>query len=131
MNPTEIRAAILGSDDLPREPVDVPWKLNGTKLYVRALRANEKDEYYAETMKTGEFVWKAGLTATLLVKVIVTEDGERVFSDADAEALGGKEAGALSDLFAVAMRLSGMTEAGAEAIRTDFGPAQSGASATG
>jgi len=131
MNRDEQRAAILASDDLPREPVDVPWEMGGAKLYVRALRANERDEYVAKTMKTGDFAWTSDLTASLLVKVIVTEDGERIFTDADAEELGRKAAPTMSKLFKVAMRLSGMDEEGAEAIKADFGPAQNGASDSG
>jgi hypothetical protein len=129
MNRDEQRAAILASDDLPREPVDVPWPME--KVYVRALRASERDEYVAKTMKTGDFAWTDDLTASLLVKVIVTEDGERIFSDADSGELGQKAAPTLSKLFKVAMRLSGMDEEGAKAIKVDFGPAQSGASDSG
>jgi hypothetical protein len=127
----DLRDAILASDDLAREPVDVPWEMGGEKLYIRALRASERDEYVAKTMRTGDFTWTSDLTASLLVKVIVNEDGERIFSDTDAEALGRKSASTLSKLFKVAMRLSGMDEEGAEAIKADFGPAQSGASDSG
>jgi len=131
MNRGEQRAAILAADDLPREPVDVPWEMGGEKLYVRALQANEKDAYVAKTMKTGDFAWTDDLTASLLVKVIINEEGERIFSDADAEVLGQKAAPIMSKLFKVAMRLSGMDEEGAEAIKADFGPAQSDASDSG
>lgn len=131
MNREELRAAIVGSDDLPREPVDVPWDLGGTKLYVRALTASEKDAYVAKTMPTGEFIWTNDLTASLLVKVIVTDDGERIFSDADVIVLGGKGSATLSKLFKVAMRLSGMNEEGADQIEAGFTQAQSEPSDTG
>jgi hypothetical protein len=131
MNRDAQREAILASDDLRREPVDVPWEMGGKKLYVRELTAKERDEYLAITMKTGTFAWGKNLTAELLVKAIVNEDGERLFSDDDAEALGAKGTSVLSKLFKVAMRLSGMEVEAAEAIKADFGIAQSDGSNSG
>jgi len=118
------REAILASDDLKREPVDVPWEMGGEKLYVRELQAKERDEYLTTTMKTGEFAWRTNLTAELLVKVIVNEAGERIFADSDSDALGAKGTSVLSKLFQVAMRLSGMEVEAAEALKADFVPAQ-------
>lgn len=131
MNRDEIRAAILGSDDLPREPADVPWDLGGEKIYVRSLSADEKDAYVARTMPTGEFRWTEHLTAALLVTVIVTEDGDRVFADNDVAALGRKDAGTLSRLFKQAMRLASMDEESVKELEQGLGIAQSDASDTG
>jgi hypothetical protein len=125
MNRDEQRAAILSSDDLRREPVDVPWEMGGAKLYVRELQADERDEYLAKTMQSGEFAWRSNLTAELLVKCIVNEDGERLFADSDAKALGAKGTSVLAKLFKVAMRLSKMEVEAAEALKADFVPAQS------
>jgi hypothetical protein len=130
MNRDEQRAAILAFDDLKREPVDVPWEMGGLKLYVRELAASERDQYLAVTVKGDEFHWRANLTAEILVKCIVNEDGERIFSDADAVALGAKGTSVLAKLFTVAMRLSGMEVEAAEAIKKDFGIAQSDGSAS-
>jgi hypothetical protein len=124
----ELRAAILGSDDLRREPVDVdvPWDMGGEKLYIQELTADQRDEYLTKVMPDGEnFVWRSDLTALILVKVLVTESGERVFEDSDAAALGSKPASVLRPLFNQAMRLSGMDRAAAEAIKEGFGEAQS------
>jgi hypothetical protein len=123
--------AILASDDLKKEPVDVPWPMGGEKLYVRELQARERDDYLTATMKTGEFAWRKNLTAELLVKVLVNEDGERLFSDSQAEALGAKGTSVMAKLFTVAMRLSGMEVEAAEAIQKDFGLAQSDGSDSG
>jgi hypothetical protein len=125
------REAILASDDLKREPVDVPWEMGGAKLYIRELTAKERDEYLAKTMKGGEFAWRSNLTAELLVKVIVNEDGDRIFADNDAEAFGAKGTSVLAKLFKVAMRLSGMQVEAAEALKADFVPAQSDNSDSG
>jgi hypothetical protein len=125
MSRADLRAAILGSDDLRREPVDVPWELGGEKLYVQELTAQQRDEYLTKVMPDGEtFVWREDITASMLVKVLVTEDGERIFDDKDASLLGAKAAGVLLPLFNQAMKLSGMDRAAAEAIQEGFDKAQ-------
>lgn len=128
MNRDELRAAITSADDLPREPVEVPW--TDEKLYVRGLSADEKDEWYARNMPDGEFRWRSGLTSSLLVKTLVTEDGERIFEDSDADALGRKSATVLSELMTVAMRLSGLSEETEVAAEEGFSNAQDGASSS-
>jgi hypothetical protein len=125
------RAAIFADDDLKREPVDVPWEMGGEKLYVRELQADERDAYLAATIKGDQFAWRKNLTAELLVKVIVNEDGERLFADSDAEALGRKGTSVMAKLFKVAMRLSAMEVEAAEALKADFGTAQSDGSGSG
>jgi hypothetical protein len=128
VNRDELRAAISSADDLPREPVDVPWI--DEKVYIRGLSADEKDEWYARNMPDGEFRWRSGLTSSLLVKTLVTEDGERIFDDEDAAMLGRKSATVLSELMTVAMRLSGLSEETEVAVEEDFGAAQGAASSS-
>jgi hypothetical protein len=128
MTKDDIRSGILASDDLKREPVDVPWDLGGAKLYVRALTGDEKDQWYAETMPDGEFHWRKGMSAGLLVKTLVDEAGEQIFTEDDREALGKKDAAVLTELVSVAMRLSGLQENTQEVIEEHFVEAQDGAS---
>jgi hypothetical protein len=127
----EMRAAILAADDLPREPVDVPWELGGAKLYVRGLTSKEKDAWVARSSPNGEFRWTRNLTADLVVATLVDETGARIFTDDDAEALGEKDGQTMTELFNVAMRLSGLTEEAAEAVEADLGTTQSAPSAIG
>lgn len=131
MNPAELRAAILGSDDLPREPVDVPWELNGGKVYVQALTAHQKDWYLAQAFEGNKRVWSDNLTAEFCVKVLVTETGERIFTDEDAKQLGSKSSETLDKVSEIALRLSGMNKEAAKKIAEDFGLAQSANSDSG
>lgn len=126
----DLRAAILGSDDLPREPVDVPWDLGGEKLYIRGLTGDEKDAWMARMMPAGELKWAEGATADLVVRTLVDEDGERVFSNGDAKALGSKGAAILSPLFDKALRLSGLSE-DTEQELDRLAPSQDALSASG
>jgi hypothetical protein len=128
MNREDIRAAILSSEDYPREPADQPWV--DEKLWVRGISANDKDMWVQAHMPDGEsFVWGEHATAELVARTLITEDGERVFTDEDIEALGTRDGRTLSALFQQAMRLSGMD--GAEEIEAAFSGAPNGASSSG
>jgi hypothetical protein len=110
-----LREAILSRDDLPVEVVSVPeW---GMDVRVRALSGTERDAYEASCMKRlqarqGEEpkveMTFENMRAKLVVRSVVDEAGARVFTDADAATLGGKNAAALNRLFEVAQRLSGL-----------------------
>jgi hypothetical protein len=51
-----------------------------------------------------------GMRAKLLVKCLVDEAGERLFTDQDAPALGAKNGAVIDRLYDVAARLSGLSE---------------------
>jgi hypothetical protein len=130
VNAQELRSAIIASDDLPREPVEVPWV--DEKLYIRGMSANDKDHWLVlHSPDLESFQWKEQATASLVAKCLVTEDGERIFSDDDIEALGEKNGDTLTELRGVAMRLSGMNSQEAEVVAEDFAVAQNDASDSG
>jgi hypothetical protein len=127
VNREELRAAILASDDLPREPFDVPWNTGGTKLYVRGLTAAEKDGWYAEAMPDGDFRWSENMTASIVVKCLVTEDGEPVLEPGDVEAMGRKSSVVLGEIRDKVLELSGLTEeAAADFVGAPIGRSTSG-----
>ena len=103
------REAILQADDLPRELVEVPeW---GGALYVRALTGAERDAFeqsIVETRGKNTRMNLRNIRARLVALTVVDEDGNRLFSDDDVEALGRKSAAALNRVFEVAQRLSGL-----------------------
>lgn len=98
---------ILAADDLPREEVQVPeW---GGSVYVRVMSGAERDAYeqsYLEKKGDSYEVNRRNLRAKLAVQTVVNENGERLFSDADVDALGAKNGGALDRIFEVASRLN-------------------------
>ena len=129
MNRQELRDAILASDDMPREPVEVPWV--DEKLYIRGMSANDKDAWMVLHMPDGEaFRWGEHATADLVAKCLVTEDGERIFEDEDVAKLGEKNGQALAELHQIAIRLSGIDQAEEAAVAEGFGNTQSGGSST-
>ena len=103
------KSQILAAADLVTEDVAVPeW---GGTVRVRAITAAERDAF--ETSVVGDGKGKRNLVnlrARLVALAIVDEGGQRLFSDAEAEALGGKSGAAMDRVYAVAQRLSGLTE---------------------
>lgn len=127
------KEAILKADDLPRELVAVAeW---GGEVYVRTLRGSERDAFEASNVKvTGKgrkretTPMMANFRARLAALCMCDEEGKRLFSDADAVALGQKSASALDRVADVALRLNGMTEESIEEAEGNSESARNGVS---
>src|SRR5690349_7103464 len=124
------RDAILQAEDHKTEDVDVPeW---GGTVRVRSLSGAERDAYEAHIVQVGadgsKKVNVKNLRGKLVSLTCIDEDGGRLFSDEDAEALGAKSAAALERVFDVARHLSGLTEDDVEELAEGFADAPSGGS---
>ncbi len=100
---------IEAADDRTHEDVPVPeW---GGTVRVVGLSAADRDAYEAAFVdaKGKPAVQRLrNVRAKLLVKCLVDEDGNRLFSDDKAKALGQKNGAVVDRLFDVARRLSGI-----------------------
>jgi hypothetical protein len=101
--------SILAAVDLKRETVPVPeW---GGDVVVQELCGTDRDAFETSLFKgEGEarvFVTE-NMRARLVVRCLVDGEGKRLFSDADAAALGAKNAAVIDRLYDVAQRLSGL-----------------------
>ena len=87
---------------LPRKPVELPeW--DGT-FYVRSLTAAEMDEF-AAAMESDDRHGRAALA----VRVLVDEQGERLFADEDVERLSTTQSfSTLQKIWEVAAPLNGL-----------------------
>jgi hypothetical protein len=97
---------------LQREEVHVPeWDAH---VLVTELTAAERDEFEASVVKRrgrGEFdVVMRGLRAKLVALTVIDENGNRIFNEADQEALCRVGSHAIDRIFSVAQRLSGLTK---------------------
>ena len=102
---------ILGADDLPFKDVDCPeWK--GT-VRVRTMTGDERDAFESSLLgPDGKPTRKLTGLRALLVSLTVTNDkNERLFTEADVEALGRKSSKALNRVFAAAQSLNGLSQA--------------------
>lgn len=113
------REQILSAQDLEKELVEVKeW---GGAVYVRALTGAERDAFEQSLVEervvgrgrrqeTTRTVNMRNARAKLCALTICDEDGNRLFSDADVKELGRKSAAALTRVYEVAARLSGLTD---------------------
>lgn len=119
------KEAILSADDLEKELVEVPqW---GGTVYVRALTGAERDAFeqsmvemrtvrQGRKQETVREMRLQNIRARLCALTICDEEGNRLFTDADVQALGRKSASALNRVFQVAQRLSGLTDEDVEEL---------------
>lgn len=120
---------ILAAEDTSFEDVAVPeW---GGTVRVKALSGAERDQFEQSVMqrKGKRFEVNArNMRAKLVAVSVVDEDGNRLFADADVEALGKKSAAALDRVFTVAQRLSGLTDEDVAELEENFTHALNGSS---
>lgn len=106
-----LKEELLGLED--REIVEVEVKQwGGRKIRIASMTAADRDQFELQNYEEVETAKKENrrsrnVRARMLVMCIVDEKGERVFSEADIEALGKKSAVALDRLYGVAQRLNG------------------------
>lgn len=116
----------LKAQDLGREIVNVPeW---GGEIELRGLSGTERDAFEASVVdRDGDkaSVKLDNLRAKLLVRCIYDEEGNRMFSDAEAVELGKKSGAVLARLCEVAQRLSGLTKKDVEELAKNLPAAQS------
>lgn len=122
-------AEILNADDIVTELVEVPeW--NG-KVHVRGLTGAERDGFEEGLLekrgKTRE-LRLANMRAKLCALTMVDANGKRIFTEAQTEALGKKSAAALSRVFKVAQRLSGLSDEDVDELTDELGKGPSAAS---
>ncbi|MEV6737873.1 phage tail assembly chaperone [Streptomyces sp. NPDC051104] len=111
------RDGILGAVDIQTEKVFVPeW---GDDVIVRGLTGEELDAFQGSIRQfrptfdgkgMEPVLVQDNMRAKLLVKCLVDEAGERLFTDQDASALGAKNGAVIDRLYDVASRLSGLSE---------------------
>lgn len=106
-----LRDQILAASDRPREKVDVPeW---GISVFISTMSGAERDGFESEIVTLHGKKTRLNLQnirAKLVVRTLVDETGQRIFSDADVAELGKKSSSVLSRLYEVAQRMNGLRE---------------------
>lgn len=125
------REDILKSQDIRTEEVEVPeW---GGSVLVRGLTGAQRDEFEASNLeKRGKnYVPNiANIRAKLVSWCVVDDNGIPLFTRDDIEELGKKSGSALSRVYEVAARLSGLSDDDIEELAGNFGGTISGASSS-
>ena len=113
---------ILKAEDRTTEEVDVPeW---GGSVLVLGMTGRERDAYEVSLrdQRTGQRRPDAlsNIRAKIVVRCVVDDDGNRLFTEADIAALGEKSAAAIDRVFDVAARLSGLSDDDQGEMTRDF-----------
>jgi hypothetical protein len=102
---------ILKANDLPQETVHVDeW---GGEVCVRGLTGAERDKFETSIieLRGNKQVYNlVNIRAKLCALAICNEDGTSMFTEKDIEALSEKSSIALTKIFMIAKRLSGIGE---------------------
>jgi len=108
---TLTRDQILQCSDIQTESVEVPeW---GGAVLVKGLSGAERDALEAaivEVRGRKQRLHLENTMARLVSMSVVDENGKRLFTNGDIEALGKKSSSALQRVCQVAQRLSGLTQ---------------------
>ncbi len=117
---------------IPPAPVSVP-ELGG-RLHVRVLSGAERDAWEAtivETRGKDRVVNLRNIRARLAALCCCDAAGKRMFTDAQAEALGRKSARALERIFSAARKVNGLSEEDVEELAGNSPSGPSGSSGSG
>ena len=123
---------ILKAADASPEEVSVPeW---GGTVLVRGMTGKERDAFEVSLLQPGRGgrreVSAVNVRAKVVARCVVDDDGNRMFTDGEASDLGDLPAAGLDRVYAVAARLSGMSDDAQEEAVRDFGPADGGGSSS-
>lgn len=104
----QLRDLILGADDCPTEVVEVPeW---GVSVTVKGMSGEQRDAFEASIRKhtpNGDELDPRDFRAKFVSRVLVDDDGARLFTNEEVKLLSRKSAVALQRIFSVGQRLSG------------------------
>lgn len=104
------REDIFAAKDIAQEQVDMTEFSWPGYVNVRGMTGKQRGKFEADLQtdkgKTQKENW-VRFRAKMLVYTVVDDEGKRLFSEADIEALNEKSAAALDHLFNVAQQLSG------------------------
>lgn len=120
-----LRDDILAAEDLPRELVPTPeWEPAVPKVWVRGLTGAERDAYEQGLLVSGRSGTRVkdrvdNIRAAFCVRIVVDENGERVFTDKDVAALGEKSGAVLDRIWDKGHELSGMKVVDEDPSRPD------------
>jgi len=112
MNAVELRAQILGTKKLMVVPVVCPeW---GVTVHIREMSGKDRDAWEQSLQGTKGKVNIENIRARLVSFTAVDENGDKVFTAKDAEALGELSSKALSRCATAAQKLNGLSESDLE-----------------
>jgi len=118
-------------DRLPREVLQIP-ELGG-EVIIQGLTGTERDAWEASLVRgkgLRRTINTENVRARLAVRCLVDESGTRLFTDADAAALGNLRVDVLQRIFSVAQKLSGVSDEDVDELGRSSGMADGSGSSS-
>ncbi len=125
------KSVLLGATKPPQEIVRIP-ELGGDVI-VRGMTGAERDAFEVSLVEgrgRKREVNLKNLRAKLIAFCCIDENGNRIFSDADADALGNIRADVVNRIYTVAQKLSGISEEDADELGKPVSPTASASSSS-
>ena len=113
------RTEILEASDIKVQEVAVPEWGENAAVYVKGMNGAERDKFEGSliTMRGKDKQMNmANIRAKLASMSVCDEKGKRLFNENDVQALSQKSAAALQRVFAVAQKLSGISDEDVEEL---------------
>jgi hypothetical protein len=120
------KTAILAADDLPTVDVPTPEWGEGGAVRLRMLTTSERVGWNIALRPDPEKPLNfANAHARLVALCAIGEDGKRLFTDAEATALGSKSGAVMARLFEAAREISKLGEVDIKEAEKNSAPGQS------
>ena len=117
------RTEILEASDIKVQEVAVPEWGENAAVYVKGMNGAERDKFEGSliTMRGKDKQMNmANIRAKLASMSVCDEKGKRLFNENDVQALSQKSAAALQRVFAVAQKLSGISDEDVEELAEEL-----------
>jgi hypothetical protein len=125
------KGALLKATALPRETVYL--KELGGDVIIQGMSGKQRDAWEASLVtqrRNRRTVDTHNVRARLVVCCLIHEDGSRMFTDDEADALGNMRVDVLDQLFDIAQRLSGVSDEDVDELGKSFGATSGSGSPT-
>ena len=117
------RTEILEASDIKVQEVAVPEWGENAAVYVKGMNGAERDKFEGSLVimrGKDKQMNMANIRAKLASMTICDEKGKRLFNENDVQALSQKSAAALQRVFAVAQKLSGISDEDVEELAEEI-----------
>ena len=99
---------------VPKVEVHIPEF--GGSVYVKTMTGSERDQFEADHIKSPN----QDIRGRLAAYTVCDENGKLLFSPSDVKALGNKSAAGLDRIFAIAIKLNGISKQDVEDLEANF-----------
>lgn len=106
---------ILEAPDLPEQVVKTPEWGKGGEVTVKGMTGTQRDAFESSIITDGKIDMR-NMRAKLVAASVIDDKGELMFDEDDLIPLGRKSAAVLDHIYAVAQKLSGITDADIEEL---------------